>query len=412
MPAAPPDASTFPFEQADLCVKCGLCLPHCPTYGESHHEGDSPRGRIALMQGLASGALMVSPALEAHLDGCLGCRACERVCPAKVPYGLLIDEGRALLARQQPARTRMTRIAGALLSSSLGLHLLALGLWLYRRTGLQWLLRRSGLLGHGRLARLESLVPECSRHSTAPVPVAGGAKRVSLFTGCVGRLLDDETFAAARVLFARLGVRVDTPAGQTCCGAIHQHGGLPEAAAISADRNIRAFDQSDRVVHCASGCGATLVDYARLSEDPGAAALVDKLDDVCAALLRHWSADLRLRPLPARVAVHLPCTQRNVLGGDEAILALLRKIPDIELVTLDETQRCCGAAGMHFVSHPEAADQLLEPKLRNAGRLAPSYIVSSNIGCTLHLAGGLRRRGMPAPEILHPVALLARQLPA
>lgn len=410
---SPPSARPpFPLDAADLCVKCGLCLPHCPTYAQTRHEGDSPRGRISLMQGLATGALDVGARLEAHLDGCLACRACERVCPAKVPYGHLIDEGRALLAEKRPARTRAVRTVGALLSSTTGLRVLGLLLGLYRAGGLQHLLRRTRILGRGRLARLESLVP--SKRKTFPREPASvsTAGTISLFTGCIGRLLDEETLSSAERLFARMGYRVDRPAGQTCCGAIRQHGGLPAAATENVERNLQAFADAPTIVHSASGCGATLTEYPQLLPgDAGAQAFPARLEDLSAALLKRWPDHLRLRPLRTRVAMHLPCTQRNVLGGSDDIVALLRKIPDIELVELDGTHQCCGAAGLHFVTQPQMADALLEQKMRNAGQLRPDYIVSTNIGCSLHLAGGLRRRGGVAPEVLHPATLLARQLP-
>lgn len=408
----PLPAHRFPLDAADLCVKCGLCLPHCPTYTRTRHEGDSPRGRISLMQGLATGALPLTPGLEAHLDGCLACRACERVCPAKVPYGQLIDEGRALMAAQRPQRARTTRIAGALLSSTAALRIIAALLWLYRASGLQALVRRAGVLGRGRLARLESLLPARRRVRAPARAVAAPRGSVSLFTGCVGRLLDDETLASAQRLFERFGYRVDRPAGQTCCGAIHEHGGLPDAARHNIERNLRAFGNSQAIVHSASGCGATLIDYPRLQPDSGAAQqFALRLQDLCAALLARWPEDLQLRPLRARVAVHLPCTQRNVLGGVEQIYALLRRIPQLEIVDLDPTQRCCGAAGMYFVTQPQMADALLEQKLAGAQRLQPDYIVSTNIGCALHIAGGLRRRESDGPEVLHPATLIARQLP-
>ncbi|MEQ1440740.1 (Fe-S)-binding protein [Fontimonas sp. SYSU GA230001] len=410
-PIAPPSA--FPLDAADLCVKCGLCLPHCPTYGETRHEADSPRGRIALMQGLASGAIADSSALHRHLDGCLACRACERVCPAKVPYGQLIDAGRALLALHQPSRTRATRMLDRLLSSDIALRALAALLWLYRATGLQRLVRASRLLGRGRLARLESLIPARRRPAaarSAPAPAAAG-ETISLFSGCVGRLLDDDALRATQVLFERFGCRVSRPAGQTCCGAIAEHGGLPAAAAAHADRNLRAFAAATTVVHVASGCGATLIDYPRLASDPQrGATFAGRVEEACSALLRRWPRQLALRPLPARVAVHLPCTHRNVLGHGGDVTALLRKIPGIDLVELDVAQRCCGAAGTHFITQPEMADRLLAPKLRNAEQLRVDYIVSTNIGCSLHLAGGLQRHGRRAPEVLHPAVLLARQL--
>ncbi|SFF36946.1 glycolate oxidase iron-sulfur subunit [Fontimonas thermophila] len=398
---------------ADLCVKCGLCLPHCPTYAQTRHEGDSPRGRIALIQGLATGALPLTDSLESHLDGCLACRACERVCPAQVPYGRLIDEGRAWMAAQRPQRTRLVRLIGALLSSNTVLRILDALLWLYRASGAQHLVRRSGMLGRGRLARLESLLPpRTPRRAPARPPSRHLRGRVSLFTGCVGRLVDTQTLSAVQRLFERFGYRVERPAGQTCCGAIHAHGGLPDAARRNAERNLHAFADAQSIVHSASGCGATLVDYPLLL--PGSAPaqrFADRLEDVCAALLARWPPELHLRPLRARVAVHLPCTQRNVLGGAEQIYTLLRKIPGIELVDLDPAQRCCGAAGLYFVTQAQMADALLERKLAAVARLRPDYIISTNIGCSLHLAGGLRRHAGPAPEVLHPATLVARQLP-
>jgi glycolate oxidase iron-sulfur subunit len=419
MTPRPAAAHASLLDAADLCVKCGLCLPHCPTYGETRHEADSPRGRIALLQGLASDAITQTTTLEAHLDGCLSCRACERVCPAKVPYGQIIDAGRALLGENRPGRLRTTRIAGALLSSRVTLSVLSGLLWLYRRSGLQALLRRLHVFGRGRLARLESLIPSLTpasvfgptralRSAAPPAP----RETVQLFTGCVGSLLDESTLGAAETLFARIGVGVTRPRGQTCCGAIYEHGGLPLAAQRNAVRNLDAFAGGGAVVHAASGCGATLVDYAQLApQDPRAADFVARLEDLAGALLRRWPADLRFRPLRARVAIHQPCTQRNVLGGGGRVVELLRKIPELEIVELDPAQHCCGAAGMYFVTQPQMADRLLAHKLASADLLQPDFIVSTNIGCSLHLAGGLRRRGTAAPRVLHPAVLLARQLP-
>lgn len=401
-------AARFPLEQADLCVKCGLCLPHCPTYQLTRHEGDSPRGRISLMQGLASGMLTDGLVLERHLDGCLGCRACEKVCPAKVPYGELIDAGRAELARLRPERTRLTRLMGRLLGSRPALGLLRTGLRLYQVLGLQALLRRFHLLGAGRLARLESLLPE--RLQAPRHPASGGTIPAQLFAGCVGSAVDQATLNAMREVLARCGVALTEPARQTCCGALQQHNGLPDQARGQVLRNLEAFAGSAPVIFAASGCGATLLEYARLSPDPRAADFVRRVRDPQAFVALHWPADLRLQPLAARVLLHLPCSQRNVVGGGEHIPALLRRIPGLEITALDETQRCCGAAGSYFITEPDTADALLERKLDAVAAQKPDYIVSSNIGCSLHLAGGLRRRGLRVP-VVHPLQLLAQQLP-
>lgn len=407
MSAARPIASPFPLQQADLCVKCGLCLPYCPTYLDQQHEGDSPRGRIALLQGLATAALDLTPRLEQHLDGCLGCRSCERVCPAQVPYGQLLDRGRALLAQQRPERTARERRIGTLLASPRWRAVLRALLALYRGSGLQRLVRRTRLLGRGSLARLESLLPEGDA-AALPLSTPGPGMPVSLFTGCAGDLFDRRTLADTGALLSRLGFSVEVPRTQGCCGAIHQHAGELESAAGHARRNLAAFAGEAPVLCTASGCGASLAEYGLLLGDAAGGQFGRRVQDLSAYLLRHWPQDAALRPLRARVALHTPCTLRNVLRGDGAVRALLAKIPQVELVEL-AGGACCGAAGSHFITRPQAADRLLQGTLDAVSRVQPDLIVSSNVGCALHVAAGLRRRGA-APEVLHPASLLLRQL--
>ena len=99
---------------ADRCVLCGLCLPHCPTYQLAKDEGESPRGRISLMLGLSRGQLALTPTLVAHFDHCLGCRACENVCPSGVPYGRLIDRVQNLIVDRQPRKQLWFRLLSAM----------------------------------------------------------------------------------------------------------------------------------------------------------------------------------------------------------------------------------------------------------------------------------------------------------
>lgn len=399
--------SAFPYADADLCVKCGLCLPHCPTYTQSQHEADSPRGRIALMQGLANGLILPSESLTTHLDGCLSCRACETVCPAKVPYGRLIDSGRALLQEKSPRKNIAMRVIGFWLTQSTARKFAATFLWLYQRSGLQSVLRGAHLLGRGRIARLDSLLPRIS----LPLPLQNGSKgraAVSLFTGCTGELADRQTLQDALFVLSRLDVSADIPEHQGCCGALHQHNGFPAEAAKLAQKNVAAFAGGTTILSSASGCGATLVEYPELLGSSGAG-FSQRVQDLSTFLLGQWPDDLVLKPLKARVAIHTPCTLKNVVKGADAVRTLLEKIPGIELVELDSKDRCCGAAGSYFITQPVMADQLLEGKLKLTRALVPDIIVSSNIGCSLHLAAGLRREGIKA-ELLHPVSLLARQL--
>lgn len=390
---SPTPAADFPLELADRCVKCGLCLPHCPTYGLAGLEGESPRGRIALMQGLATGRLQPDAILVDHLDNCLGCRACERACPAAVPYGELIDAGRALLVEQGIRPGAPRRGLAALLRRPRLLHAVTR---LARIPGAAWLAAIWG----GLPARAMSLLPadaRAPRRRAAPADAPRG--RVQLFTGCVGYALDGQGLDDTRHVLEAAGWAVDVPRSQGCCGAIDLHAGRPGLSARAAQRNLQAFAGEGPIVACASGCGATLKEYARLAGAPGAqfASRVTEPAELFA------DAELPLGQARYRdVVLHIPCTQRNVTGAADATRRLLSRLPGLRLRELPAG--CCGAAGETFLSRPELADALLAPLLEDLGRAPPDALVTSNIGCALHFRAGLQRAGLDVP-VLSPASL-------
>ncbi|MEJ5211238.1 MAG: (Fe-S)-binding protein [Burkholderiales bacterium] len=364
--------------EAGRCVACGLCLPHCPTYRKLESEADSPRGRVMLARALAEGVIGPEPALVAHLDRCLACRACEAVCPAGVRYGEIIDGARALLVEKGSPPRGPARWLPGLLTSPL---LLAPAGWRFRSV----------------------------------YPARGEPQgTVWLFLGCVARLADAETLRAAIFLLTRLGFEVRVPRSQTCCGAMHQHGGDPARAALAARRNIGVFGEADRqgakapILFCASGCGASLVEYGRHGE--AGAAFARRATDVVSFLARApgWE---RLAPTRCdeTVAVHEPCSSRNVLANAADVYALLKRIPGLRAVPLPGNDQCCGAAGLYFLRQPTLARRLRADKMPAAGDRPPRLWVSTNFGCARWLAFGLREAGH-AVKVLHPVVLVARQL--
>lgn len=382
---------------ADQCVQCGLCLPYCPTYGLDRTETESPRGRIALAKAVANGSLVAEADLRGHLDHCLGCLACERVCPSGVQYGALLAETRALLGPSSPRVQRLAaRLAKpAFVRAAARLARLTLA-WRWLPTLARLLPADSAL----RAALVAVPRPPSSHRLPATTAPRGTSRgRVALFTGCVASVYEAEAHAAAARLLAAAGFEVIALPAQ-CCGALARHGG-DAAAADAHAAEVRAQWQAAgaaRLVNATPGCLGTLREAL-----PGVA-----VDDVPALLDREGEA-LRFRPLAERVAVHLPCTAVNVARSDGATLRLLARVPGLEALPLPATPGCCGAAGSHLLEFPQRAATLRTTKLEQAATLAPQRLLSGNIGCRLHLEAGLRERGMKL-SVEHPLTLLARQL--
>jgi len=406
-------------EQANRCVMCGLCLPHCPTYLKTHAEAESPRGRIALARALAQGDLTLTPRLASHIGTCLDCRACEKACPSGVAYGELIVHTRAFLKKEHGISRHglIHRLAiNALTAGPLSLRVSAGLLRLYQRSGLQRLLRRSGMLRLLGLARLDAALP-----AVTPVarwrefyPASGGrAGEVALFTGCVANITDRRTLDACIAVLTRMGYDVRVPAGQGCCGSLHWHNGDRDRAEALMRRNLRAFPAAsvDAIITSASGCGAMLKEYAvYLTADKSAPAFSDKVKDISQFLTEiAWPRRVPVAPLMKRVAVHDPCTLANVLRQEDKPLELLRRIPGVEIIPLPDNHLCCGAAGTYHLAQPEMAHRLRAGKIEQLVRLKPDILATSNIGCAMFLESGLRAAGLDI-EVVHPVVLLEKQL--
>ena len=406
-PANPRNAPTPAFAAelagADRCVLCGMCLPQCPTYAVERMEGDSPRGRITLMQGIAQGHLKPqSPRLREHLEGCLGCRSCEVVCPAGVRFGELIDHSRHILQMHPVSRwQRMTEAVVAPLRRSA-----------LRRRG--W--RRIGALaartavrsGLPRLFPPSTRVGRMLRHvspSLVPLPeltpaIDPAQADVWLFTGCMDAFFTGPDIGAALELLHALGIRVAIPPAQVCCGALDQHLGRLEDAAKLQARNLRALAGAQPVLVLDSGCEAQLREYAAEDWQGRVTSLTGFLD-------RLPIEDSRWRPEPVRVALHLPCTLRNVNREAENIRRVLQRLPGVELTALAPSRNCCGAGGTAMLTQPAMADPLGRETLEALHAAEPDVIVSPNVGCSVHLRA-LQKAG--SPGIVSPAKFLRDRL--
>lgn len=381
---------------ADQCVMCGLCLPHCPTYRISLDEAESPRGRIALARWIASGRLEPDPTALRHLDQCLDCLSCQTVCPSDVRYGEIITRTRAMLRRRPGLVARLLTDPARLVALARIGALLKADRWLPRLS--RWLPPSLRTLAE-RVPAASATMP-IARSRTAP-----DRGRVTLFRGCVASVYDRDTHEAARALLEALGYEVAVPEDTPCCGALARHAGDTEAADREVARACAAIAETggEAVLVSASGCFGELRDHVARAGGPSVV-------DVHAFLARDARIGaLRFRPLSARAALHLPCTQVNVVGEVASIRALLARIPALTVLAVPEQPRCCGAAGNYFIEHPAIADRLRDEKLAQIGADAPDVVLTTNVGCRIHLANGLRGRA-GAPPVRHPLALLAQQL--
>jgi glycolate oxidase iron-sulfur subunit len=286
------------------------------------------------------------------------------------------------------------------------------GLRLYQSTRLQKTARLLKLPELLRLDICDRLLPDTRggnvsrqplmQYYAATTEVKG---TVGLFIGCMGSLLDHETVNAAIKVLATAGFNVCLPERQTCCGALDLHDGDIETAGQLAKINCSAFAEHglDAIVTIASGCGSQLQEYQQ-SEFAG------KVVDISQFLSRSaCSLSEQLKPLTTPVCLHTPCSLKNAMREELGALRLVQQVPGIVITVLPESIQCCGSAGSYMLKHPKMAQALLGDLLDEALVPQPGYLLSSNIGCALHIAAGLRERGVEM-EVIHPIVLIARQL--
>ncbi len=403
------------------CMRCGLCISLCPTYKLFQIEAETPRSRVRTIDKIINGNTVVSGEELKHLNNCTQCRACETICPSKMDYGHLFDrarEQRFLAGASERRANLLSAIGFKLIEHKALLNAATILVRLYQKTGLQFLLRKTGLLRVLKLDRAEALMPEADISNLAGRYPTDKQHRgnVALFTGCISDHFDRKTLLASVKLLNIIGFDVLVPKQQTCCGAIHQHQGKIDAADNMATLNTSVFNLLDieAIIYTASGCGLMLNEYGQENGEEGSdlKKFSHSLFDITEFLNLHWPDDISLKECHAKVrkvAVHEPCSQRNVkpaLGNrHQHVYTLLEKIPEITVIPLPDNQICCGAGGVHMLTHPEIADPLRNTKLAHFEQSQADLLVSTNIGCALHLNAGSAQN-----KVIHPVVLLAELL--
>ena len=373
---------------ADLatCVSCGLCLPHCPTYRVTGEEALSPRGRIAAMRAVHSGAAEPGPGFVEFIETCVQCRGCETACPSGVPFGRLMEGTRHTLAEQQRITPRWQRWAYAALRHH---RLLLIG---------------STLLAAGQRLRLVPKRLGVSRLALRRGKLAAPTGTdVYLYPGCVMDAWMRSTHRSTATVLDAIGITYRYPAAGGCCGALHVHAGLVDEAADLARRTIAAMPGAAPVVVNSAGCGAAMKDYGRLLGTPEAVAFSARVRDASEFVGEH-AADLPELAELGPVIVQDPCHLRHVQRQHLAVRSVLAGVAT--LIELDDDGLCCGAGGAYASLQPALAGQIAARKaaaIQRASSAADPVVASANPGCAMQL----RNQGF---DVRHPMDLLAEAI--
>jgi glycolate oxidase iron-sulfur subunit len=367
-----------------MCVSCGLCLPHCPTFRVTGEEALSPRGRISAMRSVHFDDAPITDDFVNFMETCVQCRGCEPACPSGVPFGQLMEGTRDTLT----AEKRMTPWWQRLGYRVLGRHRLLL-------IGSTFIALAQRL----RLVPKRVALPKLAlRRGPAPVSTGDDAW---LFTGCVMDAWQRETHRNTAKVLSAVGVTYRTPgAGGACCGALHIHAGLSDEAQKLAEHVMRSMPGNAPIVVNSAGCGAALKDYGHLlgtTEALDFSARVRDASEFVAPLVDRLKVRRRLGP----VTVQDPCHLRHVQRAHLPVRTVLAAVADI--VELDDEGLCCGAGGAYSALHPELAGEIRERKLAAIERAGPQVVASANPGCAFHLAAA-------GVEVKHPMDLVAEAL--
>lgn len=441
------------YDQLTNCMRCGFCLPACPTFRETGLEPESPRGRIALMKAVADGLMEPDQRFQDQMYHCLGCRACEPACPADVKYGRLIEQTRDVIedhaSHSAPVRAMRKAAFAGLFPNRKRLKRLGRTLGAYQKSGLRRFVRGTGLmkLFPPHLREMEAILPDASGEGVLErlggrfYPAQGEPiGRVGLFRGCIMDVLFAETNVHTVKLLAAAGFDVVIPDAQVCCGALHAHSGELDSARELARSNIAAFKAAgvDYIASNAGGCGALLVEYDHLLHEDDtwredSAWFAERVVDVSALIVEKG----RIPAFAERAASNLSgaagdtgyanpdktpktlvtyqdsCHLRNVMKSSDAPRRLMRSVAGAAFIEMKEADRCCGSAGIYNVTQPEMAGRILEHKMEHVNRTEARYLLTSNPGCLLQMKLGIEKLGDSSRmEAMHIVDYLYERLAA
>lgn len=388
------------------CMRCGLCLPSCPTYRTDGVETETPRGRVAMIKGVIDGRLEANEEFIEHIYDCLDCRNCQTVCPAGVKAGELVLEARNRIEENRPQPVIKKFMLNYAILSQKRLAKFMPPLRIYQRAGLQSVVRRFDILKliSEDLRLMEALLPPLpsrplSDQIPEEIPARGREKgRVGFFLGCAMNLIFGDVSRASIDNITRAGYRVIIPKEVQCCGTPNIAEGERKVYREMARNTMRLFqDRSvDAIVTDCAACGAELKTYREIfRKDPVISNIAEefssKVRDISEFLDSAIDSSVKFGSRPLKVSFHDPCHLRHAQKLIIPQRNLLRRIPGLDYRELPDEGQCCGSAGIYNITHRQRSMKILEAKIESIDRTRAELVISSNPGCLMQLMYGKRQ---------------------
>lgn len=411
------------------CMHCGLCLAVCPTYDLTKLERSSPRGRIRMVRSVARGEMELSQLFADEMNFCLDCQACETACPAGVKYGQIIEAARVVVDKANygskvglPIKRFALR---NIVASKNALKFVSRLLWIYQKTGLQKLIRSSGLLKlfPNNLSEIEKLSPVISdkfsdtQIKEIELPEGEVKYKTAFHFGCLMNTMFADINIDTIDVLKECGCKVITPKDQVCCGSLMGHNGDMDFALKLARKNIDAFEKQDYdfLISNSAGCGAFMKDYAHLLKDDPVYAekakiFSSKVKDIT-EFLAEQKPEFNFNPEPeaAQVTYHDACHLIHAQKVSEQPRQVIKSLPGVNYTELEEASWCCGSAGIYNVVRYDDSIKMLERKMKNIKNTNADVVITGNPGCMGQIKYGTQKFNVDV-EVIHPVTFIKRKL--
>lgn len=407
------------------CMHCGLCLPVCPTYAITGREKSSPRGRIRLIKAVAEGTLDITKGFVDEMNFCLDCQACETACPAGVKYGSLVESARNQIRVQRKDSTFALTMKWIFLRNVLSkkylLNIVSKLLRIYQSSGLELLFKNSFVVKKLTpvLFKLQFLSPRIEKrffeniYPEIVVPHNAPKYTVGFLSGCIMNVAFAQVHEDTVKVLLHHDCKVIIPKNQVCCGSLQAHNGDFDVARELAKKNIDAFLKYDldAIVMDSAGCGALMKEYGHYLYDDAeysekAALLSVKVKDI-SEFLYEIGMKIPAKNFSHRVSYHDACHLIHAQKISKEPRELIKSIPGIDFVELNEASWCCGSAGIYNVTHHEDSMKILDRKMENVELTDAEFIVANNPGCITQMEYGMTKKNLTI-EVVHLSTLLSR----